>query len=229
MGWRATTISGTGEPRPRPSAPASLSTAAFTLVELIIAISVVAVLTGVAVPVYYSVQRERIAREPVNELFSMAREARLRAIREARPYEIVFSRDGVRARLFLQPYGGTETFETERLAMEELARRDAMVEASRARGIDLGNVAPDRRREQFEEGLRYQAEYSYPEGVRCSLRFWNDTQWVSLEGAEVRRWIFQPSGMCDPLKFRVEAQDHFFEVEFHPLTADIRSERSWVE
>jgi len=198
-------------------------------VELIIAISVVAVLTGVAVPVYYSVQRERVAREPVNELLSMAREVRLRAMREGRPYEIIFAQDGVRAGRFFQPYGGLESFESSRLAMEELARRDAMVEASRARGIDLENVAPDRRREQIEEGLRYQAEYLFPPGVRCSLRFWNDTQWISLEGAEIRRWIFQPSGMCEPLKFRVEAQDHFFEVEFHPLTGDIRSERSWVE
>jgi len=35
--------------------------------------------------------------------------------------------------------------------------------------------------------------------------------------------------MCEPIRFRVEAEKSFFEVEFHPLTADVKSERSWVE
>ena len=50
-----------------------------------------------------------------------------------------------------------------------------------------------------------------------------------MTGGEFRRWIFQPSGMCEPLKVRMEADAAFFEIEFHPLTADIVRERSWVE
>ena len=197
--------------------------------ELVIAIAVLALLTGLAVPAIDSAQRERIAREPVNELYSLAREVRLRAMKERRPYQIVFDRDGFRAARFFQPYGGREEFDQLRLELEQLEQRDAMVEASKARGIDLNAEEVDPKALEVEEGLRFFEEYEFNSEIDCSLRFWDETDWVFLSGGEFRRWIFQPSGMCEPLKVRVESDGSFFEIEFHPLTADIKSERSWVE
>lgn len=206
-----------------------LRQAGFTLVELVIAITVVAILAGLAVPAVSSVQKERLAREPVNTLYLLARDIRLRSMKERRPYQIVFDSDGFRATRFFQPYGGQEEFENLKIELEELARRDEMIEASQARGIDLSEQTVDPRQEEIEEGLRFFAEYEWPAGVVCSLRFWDEVQWVDLSGGEFRRWIFQPSGMCEPLRIRVEADGSFFEIEFHPLTADIKRERSWVE
>lgn len=205
------------------------SQSAFTLVELVIAIAVLAILTGLAVPAIDSAQRERLAREPVNELYTLAREVRLRAMKERRPYQIVFDRDGFRAARFFQPYGGREEFDQLRLELEQLEQRDAMIEASRARGIDLSEEEVDPKLLEVEDGLRFFEEYEFADDINCSLRFWDETQWVFLSGGEFRRWIFQPSGMCEPLRVRVEADGAFFEIEFHPLTADIKSERSWVE
>jgi prepilin-type N-terminal cleavage/methylation domain-containing protein len=221
-GWRAKTTSGTGK---GPASPR-----AFTLVELVIAITVVAILTGLAVPAIDGIQRERLARAPVSELLLLAREVRGRAMREERAYQIVIDSQGFRASRFLRPYAGIEEAESIRLEMAQLAEREEMIEASQERGIQVeAEVAPDPEEELVREGLRYFQEVAFPENVRVSVRFWNDTEWIAMEGSEYRRWIFQPSGMCEPMKIRVEADNSFFEVEFHPLTADVKTERSWVE
>lgn len=204
---------------------------AFTLVELVIAISVLGILTGIAVPAISSVQRERLAREPVNALLILSREVRLRAMKEQRPYQIVFDSSGFKAARFFQPYGGIEEFETLRVKLEEAAREQEIIEASRARGIDLneGALEPDLKREEIERGLQFYESVEFEPSLRVSLKLWDEVDWISLSGGEFRRWIFQPSGMCEPMRIKVEADDSFFEIEFHPLTADVKSERSWVE
>ncbi len=201
-----------------------------TLVELVIAIAVLSILTGIAVPAIDSAQRARVAREPVNELYSMAREVRLRAMSEQRPYQIMFDSEGFKAARFYHPYGGREEFDQLKLELQQLDQRDAIIEASQARGIDMsGGKEVDLKREAVEEGIRFLEEYTLENGVDYKLRFWDDTQWIDMSGGEFRRWVFQPSGMCEPLKIQVESDDAFFEIEFHPLTADIKKERSWVE
>lgn len=219
--------SATGRPSVRKTSIGSHS--AFTLVELVIAISVLVILSGLAIPAIDSAQREKVAREPIDALYTMAREVRVRAMQERRPYQIVFDDKGFKASRMFQPYGGREEFEEKRMELEQLEQRDAMTEASRSRGIDLSNEKVDRRREEVEAGLRYYREYDLSPEVSCDLRFWDETQWINMEGGEFRRWIFQPSGMCEPLRVRIQAERAYFEIEFHPLTADIASERSWVE
>ena len=220
--WRAKTTSGTGR------SPASQS--AFTLVEVVIAISVVAILTGLAVPAIDSVQRERLAREPVNKLILLAREVRGRAMTEQRPYQIMFDGEGFRASRFFNPYGGREEAQNLRQQIELMARQQEIAEASKKRGIAMtAEEEVDPARAQVEEGLQYLEEYEINPELQVSLKFWNETEWVSMSGSEYRRWIFQPSGMCEPMRFKVEADKSFFEVEFHPLTADVKSEKSWVE
>ncbi|MDA8633684.1 prepilin-type N-terminal cleavage/methylation domain-containing protein [Verrucomicrobiales bacterium] len=216
------TTSGTGKAR-------DWQASGFTLVELVIAITVLAILGGLAVPAIDSVQRERLAREPVNQLYLLAREVRVRSMKERRPYQIVFDREGFRASRFFQPYGGSEEFEALRTELEQRAREQEMIDASRARGIDLSAEKVNLKQIEIEEGLQYFREYEWSDDVECSLRFWDEMQWVGLSSGEFRRWIFQPSGMCEPLRLRIEADGAYFEIEFHPLTADIKSERSWVE
>ena len=115
------------------------------------------------------------------------------------------------------------------LNWRQRAREQEMIDASRARGIDLSAEEVDLKQIEIEEGLQYFREYEWSDDVECSLRFWDEMQWVGLSSGEFRRWIFQPSGMCEPLRLRIEANGAYFEIEFHPLTADIKSERSWVE
>lgn len=203
---------------------------AFTLVELVIAITVVALLAGMAVPAVESIQRERLAREPINQLALLAREMRGRAMDEQRPYQIVIDGEGFHASRFLRPYSAAEEADEIRQEIEEMATQEEMLEASHARSIQLQpDETENPRRERVREGMRFFQEYKFPQGVQVSARFWDDLDWVSLTGQERRRWIFQPSGMCEPMKIRVEAEQSFFEVDFHPLTAEVKSEKSWVE
>ena len=203
--------------------------AGFTLVEVVTALAVIAIITGLAVPAIDGVQKERIAREPINELYLLAREVRLRAMKEQRPYQIVFDSEGFRASRFFQAYGGVEEFEELQRELAQLDQEDAIREASQARGISLETVENDAALEELEEGNRIAAEYTEDKSLRLSLRVRNAKDWNLLRGGEVRRWVFQPSGMCEPMSVRMENDGSFFEVTFHPLTADIQSERSWVE
>lgn len=203
--------------------------AAFTLVELVTALAVIAIITAMAVPAIDGVQKERVAREPINELYLLAREVRLRAMKERRPYQIVFDGDGFRASRFFQPYGGVEEFEELQRELEVLDQQNAILEASAARGVSMEEGEVDPRIEELEEGIRFASEHLIDPSLRLSLRVWDESDWIVMRGSEYRRWVFQPSGMCEPMSVRMENDGSFFEVTFHPLTADIRSERSWVE
>ena len=227
---KATMMSGIGKAISRQQTRPANGARGMTLVELIIAISVLSILTGIAVPAIDSAQRARVAREPVNQLYSMAREVRLRAISEQRPYQVLFDNEGFKASRFYHPYGGREEFDELKMKLDQLDQRDAIIEASQARGIDMsGPREVDLQREQVEEGIRFLKEYDLESGVDYKLRFWDDTDWIDMNGGEFRRWVFQPSGMCEPLKIQVQSEGAFFEIEFHPLTADVKRERSWVE
>ena len=58
---------------------------AFTLVEIVIALTIVAILTAAAIPSFRGLRDEQLAREPVAALVKLAKEARLKAIVEKRP------------------------------------------------------------------------------------------------------------------------------------------------
>ena len=63
-----------------------------------------------------------------------------------------------------------------------------------------------------------------PQDMKYSLQFWYDTESTYLEGDLVRLWVFQPSGICQPLKIHIERDSVTFDVEFAAMTADIVKE-----
>lgn len=207
--------------------------AGFTLVEIIIAITIVAILAGAALPTLTGIERERAAREPVTELLRMARTVRARAMAEQRPYQIAFDHRGFHAARYFNPYGESEEFDDLLRQIEVIEEQQEIIEASRQRGIDLGaghkETQADRDFKMAQEGMQYHESYEFPEGIHFELLYWGETEWIDMDSGLFRRWVFQPSGMCQPLRIRVQSENAFFEVEFHPLTGDIKSEKSWVE
>lgn len=208
--------------------------AGFTLVEMVVALTILGILAGITIPTVQSIEREREARAPVSELARLAREVRGRAMREQQPYQIAFDARGFHAARFYNPYGKSEEFDQLVQEIALIEQQQEIIEASKARGMDqtegIAPTAQQRADEALREGLRYHESFELPDGVRFSLLFWGETDWIDMTGSgEFRRWVFQPSGMCQPLKIRVEAEGSFFEVDFHPLTGDVKSEKSWVE
>lgn len=206
---------------------------AFTLIEIIVAMAVLSIMVSITTVSITSVRKEQQAREPVSELHRMARTVRARAMAEQRPYQIVFTEGGFQAARFFNPYGEEAEFENLKTEIEMIEQQRKMLEASRDRGIDLNAGQPrsfqDRAAETAQKGMSYHEIYQLPDDVTYELRFWNDTEWVDMTSGQFRRWVFQPSGMCEEIKIRMQSDNAFFELTFHPLTADVKQERSWVE
>ncbi len=193
-------------------------------------LSILAILTAVSIPSVDGILKERQAREPVSELLTLAREVRGRAMREQRPYQIVFDSDGFQAARYFNPYGGREEFDKLRDLLRTQQEQLDIIEASRRRNMSTGeDTPPGPRLVGAMAGLTYAASYEISDRVDYRLRSWRDTDWVDMEGGAFKRWVFQPSGMCDPMRVQFQSDHAFFEVEFHPLTADIKDETSWVE
>ena len=75
----------------------------FTLVEVVIALTIIIVIAAGAVPMFKGWRDEQLARQPVIELVRLAKEARLRAMREKRPYQVAFYPGGFVASRYFSP------------------------------------------------------------------------------------------------------------------------------
>lgn len=69
-------------------------------------------------------------------------------------------------------------------------------------------------------------QVQFPASVRFSIRPWGGSTFMEPEAYD---WIFDASGLCEPIRVRFEENDSFFEVEFHPLGAGVREERMLME
>lgn len=209
---------------------ASVSAArGFTLVEIIIALTIVAVLAAATVPMFKGFQNERIAREPVTALLKMARECRMRAMQEKRPYQVAFHATGFTASRYFNPYlqltelneflaSGEEEPLVEK-TIEEGDKSDLDSGANALKTTDLPIAPPP---PKFDE--HWTEKYELPKEVKYALQHWYDAEPTVIEGDLVKLWVFQPSGVCQPLKIHVEGPASTFDVEFAALTADIVKE-----
>jgi len=214
--------------------PVPVRARAFTLVEMVVVMTILAVLTAMAVPALTGLEKERAARAPVAELERLARTVRARAIAEQTPYQIGFDSRGFHAARYYNPYGEAEEFDRIADEAEIVQKQREIVEASRKRNGDLSGETPEQAEqraliEALQAGSTYLENYNLPEGLRCEVRTLSDMDWVDVKSGLFKRWVFQPSGMCSPFKVRIQNDTAFFEVEFHPLTGQIRREKSWVE
>ena len=76
----------------------------FTLVEMVVALTIIAVAFAFSVPMVRSLRSEQQARDPIIQLVHMAKEARLRAMREKRSYQVAFHAGGFVASRYISPY-----------------------------------------------------------------------------------------------------------------------------
>ena len=97
--------------RPRHSQQAACPrVSAFTLVEIVVALTIIAIIAAVAIPTVSGLNRDEKARGPIKELEEIVQEARHRAMREGETYQIVFEREGIHASPSMFPYERRDEF-----------------------------------------------------------------------------------------------------------------------
>ncbi|QIF02241.1 type II secretion system protein [Roseimicrobium sp. ORNL1] len=211
--------------------------AAFTLIELVLVLTILAVIAGAAVPSVTGMMQEAEARKPLEDLARLAKRTRLRAMEEKRPYQIAFTSTGYTATRYLSPYLQAAQID------EFIQRSEHEAEQKQEAGLIQENgeatpaitpppasasgtgapqsVPPPHVFKEWTE------KHSLPEGMTCSIQYWYEPQATSVEGTEVKLWVFQPTGMVTPLKVTMTTSGGTaYSADFNALTADIVKETS---
>ncbi len=209
----------------------------FTLLEIVIVMVIISVLAVMAMPVVSSMMREAAMREPVERLEELAKAVRLRAMLEGYPYEIIFTAEGFEGRRFQLRREGEESVEDEELEEAEKEAEAANEEHPADPETDPNAELTGEDGEEKEPTLVLPEleAYQFSGPMACRLLFWGRTRWMEppqpneKEQTPVHnRWLFQPSGLCNPLTVQFYRDDMWVEIAFNPLTADIQSERSLI-
>ena len=172
----------------------------------------------------------------------MAKEARLRAMKERRPYQIAITAQGFTASRYFDPY----------LSFAELTTYLTTIDAAQQAGTppELDFVEPSQRQPdpasagsvtESKPGSTGQAppprvewndRYTFPPGTHASVWLLRDAVRADagaggkfpMEGEIVKLWVFQPNGMCEPLGISIETEVAQLYARFDPLTADLVKE-----
>lgn len=79
------------------------------------------------------------------------------------------------------------------------------------------------------EGEAMRAEelkrHQLPEDMNLEIRRWNMREW---QPAVAKAWVFEHSGICEPLSLRVNGPKGYIEMAFNPLTANVDDEASEI-
>lgn len=148
---------------------------AFSLLEILMVLAIIALLLGVAIPLTTGFSRDQEFRDVMRELLVLAKTARREAMTTGRPVQVVFDK------------GGFALFRA-------------------------GEDEPS-------EVVKLPAKMSYtlrPFGTDKSLR------------PDGQRWIFQSTGICEPIAVNLTDGEAWMEMRFDPLTASIADESYYI-
>ena len=217
---------------------------AFTLIEIVVALTVVSVIAAVAIPTLKGLNRSEQARAPVQALAELVQEVRTRAVREGRAYQIVFERGGMHA------MAGSRTFNRREDLIEhlkELRTPPTITVTERQLPVrpEVVREAPGSTSFSANQVMKPMAS-SHPAGepapevpemempwcesipldlkTACAVLLWGDPEWDSMEGDKLRTWVFQPTGMISPARVRLQDAGQELEAAFDPMTGELTAE-----
>lgn len=194
-------------------------------------LTILALLLAAAVPSVRGLQAQSQAREPLHELAIMAKAARLKAMKDKRPYQIAFTSKGFSATRYLSPY-------------LQLAQLDEFIQQTAIEAQQKAEAGITEEVEQAEAQTAAQASgstlpattfkewtesYTLPDGMTYGIQFWHEVEPTPLEGEIVKLWVFQPTGIIAPLTVEMHHSGYVLTATFSALTADIVKETSSTE
>jgi type II secretory pathway pseudopilin PulG len=109
----------------------------------------------------------------------------------------------------------------ELLVLAKTARADAMT-TGRASEVVFTKKGFGLRRPGDEE---LSETFSLPRGMRYVIEPFGADKAVRPDG---QQWVFQPTGLCEPLSVRVEEDEAWMQVTFDALTAGIADESYYI-
>ncbi len=177
------------------------TTAGFTMMELLVSLFLVVIILAIAAVSLETVSDESRLRQPVSELTSFAKKAVKAAVAEQRSYSIFFY-----PRDFLM----RERYPAVRL--EEDFFKGGAIEEVEGEAEDEDETIVVFRHDLGEE-------------LGVEVRRWNREEWEVPNDLE---WVFEPSGLCEPLSVRFVRRGGYVEVDFNPLTAGVEDERLYI-
>lgn len=174
---------GTGRTRPR---------AGFTIIEIVITLSIVALLIALAIGSTITLSHTRALEEPISKVQEYAKKARNLAILEQRPYMLEIMPHSVAIFSLVSSAG-------------EAAGTFGAAQAAIPKGrVDYFELDPD---------------------VVLTVRRWRAPDF-SPPGRQI--WIFERSGLCEPLAVRADSAHGFIEVSFNALDAHVEDKASEI-
>ena len=202
--------------------------AAFTLVEIVVALTVMAVIAAVAIPAMKGLNSSEKARQPVESLAALVQEVRHRAMKERRSYQIVFEPSGIHASPAMYPYEKLEDFMAELTKMRtppdaEQIQRSGVERQEIAGRQPLANSVPE---PEEQNSMPWTVTIPLEKGMECEVLMWGDGEWDVLDGSQMRRWVFQPAGMSNPARIRLRHEGTELEAGFDALTGELITERT---
>jgi prepilin-type N-terminal cleavage/methylation domain-containing protein len=166
--------------------------AGFTLVEIVITLSIVALLIAMALGSTITLSHTRALEEPISKVQEYAKKARNLAILEQRPYMVEITPHAVALYSLVSTAGST------------------------AGGFGAAEAAaPKGRLDYFE----------FDADVALSVRRWRATEFAPPTR---QTWVFERSGLCEPLAVRADSAYGFIEVSFNALDAHVEDKASEI-
>lgn len=169
--------------------------------EMVVSLFLIVLIISFAAVSMDSVSNESRLRHPSSELNGFAKRALKSAVAEQRSYSVYFYE-----RYFLL----RETYPEERIPEEGVA-------------LDLFKT-PEEKAEE-EEAMVTVVRHDLATEVGLEVRRWKSKEWIVPNGVE---WVFEPSGLCEPLSVRFTRHDGYVEVDYNPLTAGVQDERLYI-
>jgi prepilin-type N-terminal cleavage/methylation domain-containing protein len=176
--------------------------AGFTLLEIVVVLTVAAILMGGAVGLFAFNSNERALNDASGEIELLAKRARTMAILQQTSYALEFQ-DGV---VRLMPFAVAVASDGDR-------------KSSRSRRFS------DEEQAAMSSDER---EIFLKDGMALSIRRWSSEKWLKVEKNSAHVWRFDPDGLCEPITVRLTVDESWSEDSYHPLTASIRDQQSEI-